>query len=402
MPWTLRMTLYACAVGILPYLFVGWRLNSALHLIFPDHKKLIKRMILVLFIFLNLLPFIVLILYFTGNAGIYTSHHEITWFDIFIIFPFWIGFITIFELFFYFVGIEIIQFFSGKIKSRISERILKPAAYLRVILFISFLLYVSVKSYSDTYNVQIASYTANLKNLPAELHDLKLALVGDVQIDRYTQDKKIQAFHSQLTTVNPELLFFAGDLVTRGTHFIPQGLEVLCNTDPRMKRIACVGDHDIWSDARQIARGLVDCNWTFLDNQHHIVDLKGHKILVTGITYVYSRRSNPGQLKQLLGNAPEAVLKILLVHQPSQLVIQTAKEYGYHIMLAGHTHGGQIVFKPFGITLTPTMFENSFYSGQYDLGSLNLFITNGIGLTMMPLRFRAPAEIQEIILKAGK
>ena len=108
------MTLYACAVGILPYLFVGWRLNSALRLIFPDYKKLIKRLIFVLFIFLNMLPFIVLILFFTGNSGTYTSNHEITWFDIFIIFPFWIGFITIFETFFYFVGIEIIQFFPVK------------------------------------------------------------------------------------------------------------------------------------------------------------------------------------------------------------------------------------------------------------------------------------------------
>ena len=182
------------------------------------------------------------------------------------------------------------------------------------------------------------------------------------------------------------------------TRSCPQGLEVMCNTDARIERIACVGDHDVWSNASQIAQGMVNCGWKFLDNKHHIIKYKGCDILVTGITYVYSRRINPGQLQELLVNAPEADLKILLVHQPSQMVMEAAKKYNYHVMLAGHTHGGQIVFKPFGITLTPTMFENSFYSGSYQLGTLTLFVTNGIGLTMMPLRFRAPAEIQQITI----
>jgi predicted MPP superfamily phosphohydrolase len=144
------------------------------------------------------------------------------------------------------------------------------------------------------------------------------------------------------------------------------------------------------------------CGWQFLDNSHRVIRYNGKRILVTGVTYVYSRRINPGQLQSLIGSAPDADLKVLLVHQPSQMVIRAAREAGYHIMMAGHTHGGQIVFKPFGFTLTPTMFENSFYSGYYLLDKLHLFVTNGIGLTMMPVRFRAPAEIQQITLNTVK
>ena len=396
------MTLYAFAVVVLPYIIVGWRLNAALQLIFPGHKKLTKRLIIVLFFFLNLLPFIVLVLFITGNSHNYIYQQEVSLFDFFIIFPFWIGFLTIFELFFYFVAIDLLQFISGKIRPERKISLLKPFAFVRVILFIVFFLYVSFKSHSDTYMVRIASYTLNLKNLPDELSNLKLALVGDIQIDRYTQNEKINAFHSQLKQIDPDILLFAGDLVTRGTHFIPQGLEVMCNTDARIERIACLGDHDVWSNASQIAQGMLNCGWEFLDNKHHIIKYKGYDILITGITYVYSRRINPGRLQELLVNAPEADLKILLVHQPSQMIIEAAGKYNYHVMLAGHTHGGQIVFKPFGITLTPTMFENSFYSGRYQLGALTLFVTNGIGLTMMPLRFRAPAEIQQITINGSK
>jgi uncharacterized protein len=401
LPWTLRMTLYAFAIVILPYILVGWKLNSSLKSLFPEHKRLTKRIIITFFMLLNLLPFIILILFISGNISDYIYKETVSWFDYLFVFPFWIGFLTIFELFFYFLALDFIQYILGKVYKDKKEILTNPLSYFRIILFALFFIYVSVTCYRDTYKVRIASYEVKLKNIPAELKGLNLALVGDVQIDRFTQKEKIDNFHTKLSQVDPDILLFAGDLVTRGTHFIPQGVDVMCNTEAKIDRVACVGDHDVWSSASMIANGLEKCGWTFLDNQHHIIEFRGRKILVTGITYVYSRRTNPGQLEELLQNAPPSDLKILLVHQPSQMVINAAEKHKYDIMLAGHTHGGQIVFKPFGFTLTPTMFENSFYSGRYQLNALNLFVTNGIGLTMMPLRFRAPAEIQQIRIEGS-
>jgi predicted MPP superfamily phosphohydrolase len=396
------MTLYAFLVVMIPYIIVGWRLNKSGQLILPEYKRLIKRIIIVLFIILNLLPFIILSIYVSGNIRDFILKSEVTWFDYLFIFPFWIGFLTIFELFFYFLFIELIQLIAKRIYKNKHSIILQMAAYSRIIIFVIFFIYVSYTSYIDTYTVRIDTYDLNSNAIPAELDGLTLALVGDIQIDRFTQQKKIDSFHAQLKEVNPDLLLFAGDLVTRGTDFIEQGLDVMCNTNAKIERIACVGDHDIWSDATRIAKGLIECGWTFLDNRHHTIDVKGRKVVITGITYVYSRRINPGQLEDLLKNAPESDLKILLVHQPSRLVIDTARRYNYDILLAGHTHGGQIVFKPFGFTITPTMFENSYFSGYYQLENLALFVTNGIGLTMMPLRFRAPAEIQKIRIVSSR
>jgi predicted MPP superfamily phosphohydrolase len=391
------MTLYAFAIIVLPYILVGFRLNKALGIIFPQHHILIKRVIISAFTIINLLPLAVIIMYFSGNLSQFTLSREVSLFDYLLVFPFWIGFLTIFELFFYFLAIDLIQFATGLI-TKFKNKFVKPFALTRIILFIALFVFVSIRSYSDTYSIRVDAYALHLSDIPQELKGFNLAFVGDIQIDRYTQAKKINAFHEQLKTINPDLLLFAGDLVTRGTYFIPQGLDVMCRTSAQVERIACVGDHDIWSDARQIARGLTECGWTFLDDAHRIVEYRGKRILVTGVTYVYSRRIEANRLAQLLDDAPSADLKILLVHQPSRMVIETARRHGYHIMLAGHTHGGQIVFKPFGITLTPTMFENAYYSGKFNLGSLNLFVTNGIGLTMMPLRFRAPAEVQQIVI----
>jgi predicted MPP superfamily phosphohydrolase len=157
-----------------------------------------------------------------------------------------------------------------------------------------------------------------------------------------------------------------------------------------------MGDHDFWHDREAIASGLKARGWDFLQNRHQLYQHKNLRILVTGITYIYSRRISPGQLDSLLASAPDADLKILLVHQPRPYLMRSAAKYGYHLFLAGHTHGGQMVFKPLGFTLTPTQFENEIYTGHHLINGLHVIITNGIGLTLLPLRFRAYAEIVHI------
>ena len=235
--------------------------------------------------------------------------------------------------------------------------------------------------------------------MPDEFDKLSLALIADLQVDRFTQDHKISGVKKLINNNKPDLLFFAGDLVTRGSHFINQGIDAMCDLQANIDRVACIGDHDYWADPEKISIDFQNCGWTFLNNAHRIINHQNKKILITGVIYIYSKRITSDQLTKLLKNAPSADLKILLVHQPSQIVIKIAKEFGYDLLLAGHTHGGQVVFKPFGFEITPTKFENEYYSGHYQKDSMDIFITNGVGLTMMPLRYRAPAEIIKIILK---
>ncbi|NIV71285.1 hypothetical protein GWN26_00870, partial [Candidatus Saccharibacteria bacterium] len=165
------------------------------------------------------------------------------------------------------------------------------------------------------------------------------------------------------------------------------------------QKFACLGDHDHWSNPSRITSGLSDCGWTFLRNEHRVVKYKGSRILITGITYIYSQRLAKASLTTILEEkAPPSDLKILLVHQPSPMVIETAQEYGYDLVLAGHTHGGQVVFRPFGFSLTLSQFESIFYTGYHRYKDMPVVVTNGIGLTLAPLRYHAPAEVCKITL----
>jgi predicted MPP superfamily phosphohydrolase len=394
------MMLITFAIVIIPYTYIGWRLINAVALFYPQYHRPLKFAIPVIFLLINLLPIISGIGYLLGqyrNLFYFSDHFSV--FDLLILIPYWIGLIIVLETFPYFLASDLFLLISRWFSVSIKTNLIKWIALIKIILFTFFVIFVSIRVYLDTTKIKISEYEIQVKNLPAVLEDLNLVLTADVQVDKYTPEQKTENFIQDIKKLKPDILFFAGDIVTSGTYYIDQGIDVLCDTKARLTRIACVGDHDIWSDAGRIAEGLRNCGWDFLDDQHKLVSFNDKTILVTGVSYVYSKRISPPKLKQLLDSAPEADLKILLVHQPSKLVIEYAAQFGYHVLLAGHTHGGQIIFRPFGFTVTPTQMENDIFTGTYKRDQMSVIVTNGIGVSLVPLRYRARGEIVQFRLK---
>lgn len=400
MPWPLRMTLLIFFLSLVFYIYVGWRLAGALATIYPEHATAMRRGVALVFFFLSLFPIVILSYHFAGALDrLFVFSTDLQSADYLLLYPFWIGLITVLEVAPYFVVTDLFHIVLRLFASNALQQWLTKLALLKVSIFALFLVYVGVRSYLDTNRIKVSQHEVAIKGLPDSIEDLKIALFSDIQIDRYSQEDKINQFQEKLDVINPDLLFFAGDLITQGRHFIPMGLQALCKTDAKVGRIACLGDHDFWSGPEEVTSGLRGCGWKFLENQHRVIQHKSADILVTGITHIYSKRIRSAELDSLLSSAPDADIKILLVHQPAIWIMQAAEKHGYHLFFAGHTHGGQLVFNPFGINLTSTQTENPIYSGFEKVGNLNVIVTNGTGFTLAPLRYRAQGEVVEIRLK---
>ncbi|HSF23722.1 MAG TPA: metallophosphoesterase, partial [Blastocatellia bacterium] len=92
-------------------------------------------------------------------------------------------------------------------------------------------------------------------------------------------------------------------------------------------------------------------------------------------------------------------LSILLTHQPSTWLVRLAADREFDMFLGGHTHGGQIVFPLPGFLLTGSSFETDYVTGFHRVGSMLVSINNGLGLTLAPIRYHAPAEVTLIVLR---
>jgi uncharacterized protein len=95
---------------------------------------------------------------------------------------------------------------------------------------------------------------------------------------------------------------------------------------------------------------------------------------------------------------------IVLQHSPDILPV-IAGEYSIspdlRLILAAHTHGGQIRFPIVGSLVVPSGFGQKYARGHIFDKGVDMFVTSGIGTSVLPLRFMIPPEIVVLTIYAG-
>jgi hypothetical protein len=321
-----------------------------------------------------------------------------SWLDAVGLYPFWIGVIIVAELLFPFLVLDAVLI-ATRFRSSWHGTAARTVPLLRLVIGCAVFLYVPVRVFFDTATVRDTEVRVAIANLPAELRGLRLTLVADLQVDRYTGSSKITQMQSIVKARAPDLLLSGGDVVTNGVSFLAEAGQAMCAMAGTLGSVAVMGDHDFWSAPSTIRNLHERCGWLFLENEHHLFTRGGRRILVSGLTHIYSRKLSTAELDAFLSHAPEADVRILLAHQPAEEVVRRASAHRYDLVVAGHTHGGQIVLHPLGIPLTPSMFETDYYQGEYRLGATQVIVSRGLGLTLAPIRYHAPAEVVTVELR---
>ena len=223
-----------------------------------------------------------------------------------------------------------------------------------------------------------------------------------MQADGRTNGSKLQQYVDLVNRLQPDIILFGGDLVTGGTDYIETGAEAMSKMEAKYGVYACLGDHDFFSNSEKVSRSLKENGIMLLDNAAKLVPVGSTNIALTGITNMYRTRLTTATLDAVEQGRPQGPVNILLTHQPSEWLVDYAAEHHYDLFVAGHTHGGQIAFPLPGFLLTGSSFETRYVTGFYKAGEMLVSINNGLGLTLAPIRYQAPAEVTVITLRAAQ
>jgi hypothetical protein len=90
-------------------------------------------------------------------------------------------------------------------------------------------------------------------------------------------------------------------------------------------------------------------------------------------------------------------LNVLLSHNPD--VFPVAAQQGYNLLLAGHTHGGQVTVEILDQSINPARFFTPYVYGLFRAGRSAAYVTRGIGTIGIPARIGAPPEISVLRLR---
>jgi uncharacterized protein len=228
--------------------------------------------------------------------------------------------------------------------------------------------------------------------------DLRVAVLSDLHIGSpHVGLDKLQTIVARTNAEHPDLIVLLGDFVTGGPYRGP-GLRREANfvePEPIARELkdmhaplgvyAVLGNHDWWWNGKRVGSALTAEGIPVLENQAVRIARDVGPFWLGGIADLWTRDPDvAGTLAQVTGNDPV----ILITHNPDIFPSVPAR---VSLTLAAHTHGGQVSLPFFGPLVTTSRL--GYVAGPYEVNGRHLFVTTGIGTSIIGARFNVPPEI---------
>jgi predicted MPP superfamily phosphohydrolase len=227
---------------------------------------------------------------------------------------------------------------------------------------------------------------------PETTRPLRLVFLSDLHTGSYAHDVvRLEQIVEDVVKQQPDLVCLGGDYVNGmlfGQGRVPP--EVIASKlsvlRPPLGTFAILGDHDELFGASRVLGPLRNAGLRVLVNEVEPVCFEGAEIRIIGLT------PDARQLSVLLGERPGSPA-VVLTHDPAAFARLPG---GPHLMLCGHTHGGQIQLPFVGPLVNMSDAPLRWTYGHVSEGGRNLYITSGLGTSGLPLRIGIPPEIAVI------
>lgn len=393
MPWSLRMVTYAAIILLVIFIYFSVRYFKSIQLGGYKNKWLFKILYAAAGVVFFAYPVLGQLQFrITG------SFDRTGWPDS-LIYLFWYGLIFMGVMLNWLILHDILAPLAKRLSSVSAKKINKIFARGFLIITLCTCFYTAAKLVWDTNRIttEIISYT--IPDTDFSFDPMTIVHISDLHADRFTGEKKMRRYINKINSFNPDLVLFGGDLITSGTEYITAGADALAEIDATYGTWFVIGDHDYWTDTERIIRELKERDIYTLDNQNSWMNHGELSIKLTGITELYSAQIDPDSLTALLQDTKNEDLHIIFSHQASDRLIEQSLKHNVHQLYGAHTHGGQLRIPIFFYPVTAARAETRYVNGHWMLGNMLLNVNNGLGFTLTPIRYNAPAQVSVITVK---
>jgi predicted MPP superfamily phosphohydrolase len=243
--------------------------------------------------------------------------------------------------------------------------------------------------------IALAHETLALPAWPEALAGLRVAVVADIHAGGpQVGEARLDSIVAAVNGAHVDLVALLGDYidpqVALGEWIEPESIAGrLARMESRLGSWAVLGNHDWAHTGARMGRALRDAGITLLENQ--AVQVEG--FWIAGLGDLMKRTADlEGTLAQVPGGEPV----LLLSHNPD--VFPRVPER-VALTLSGHTHGAQVDIPVLRDRLTPSRFGARYTGGHIEEGGRHLYVSDGIGASRLPIRFRAKPQIAVLELR---
>lgn len=273
---------------------------------------------------------------------------------------------------------------------------------IRLLLAISVTgLFCLIYAYYEARNIKLKETEIICKDIPDAFDGKKIIFISDTHCSSYFTGEDVAKLVERINDRKPDIVILGGDHTMINPTYSQPFFEEIGKLKSKYGVYTVLGNHDHWSDPKLIQDSLIGCNFNVCDNKSYWIKEGNDSIKIGGVGDLWED-------EQLLENTVNDISAndfcILLSHNPDYM--ETLDSDKVDLMLSGHTHGGQITLFGLYAPIMPSTFRSDcIQTGQkYRYGwveekGVQLYVTSGIGMGGIPLRFFARPEIVEIVLR---
>ncbi|TMM49042.1 metallophosphoesterase [Qipengyuania marisflavi] len=256
----------------------------------------------------------------------------------------------------------------------------------------------SARAWEDTMaDPVVRRTTVSLPDLPSDTPPLTLVLISDIHVAGPDMPpSRLARIVDQVNALQPDIVAIADDFISEkrsATHMYAasQAIAPLAKLTPRLATIAVPGNHDHWFDMPGITRELEKAGITLLVNSA----TQAGPLAIGGLDDGYTGKDNVPATMSALARLSGA--QIMLGHSPDAF---PQLPPSVRLMLAGHTHCGQIAYPWGGAPAYLSEFGDRYACGRIDEGGKTLIVGAGLGTSLLPIRLFTKPTIWVVELVA--
>ncbi len=222
---------------------------------------------------------------------------------------------------------------------------------------------------------------------------IRIALFADTHIGMFRNAMPIGRIVERINTEGVDAVFLAGDLAYHAkVDEIPEDFAALAELDAPL--FAVLGNHDVGFPGEDrtdtLFAVLGETRATFVHNRAIETEIGGRAIIVSGASDLWQRKQD----FRFSSTLPPGIPVLLLTHNPDTALVVPGT-FRYDLMLAGHTHGGQIRIPWLYKSVLPVTgpFDKELHRFPTPGGERLVYVTTGTGMAGLPMRLLMPPRV---------
>jgi len=221
-----------------------------------------------------------------------------------------------------------------------------------------------------------------------DLYGSRIVFVSDLHLKSATSHR-LDNLVAKIKEQNPDMLLFGGDFFdgtqTVDISVMDSVIASLGTLKPTYGIYAVLGNHEWLVDRNRAKKLFKKHDIALLSDENKCLSISNKKLCIVGLEDILFQNID---ISKAMRGTEKTV--ILLSHSPD---VFDAIPNNVDLVLAGHTHGGQVNIPFVGRPIVPSVFGDKYAYGLIEEDGKKMIVTSGIGTSILPIRFNCPPEI---------